>query len=173
MQNKDWKDIAELVGIAAIVASLIFVGLQMKQSQEIAIADQYQDRADAALEFYLARMQSDVALQMSALNIREYVESGRAGDAIRHSLENEGPELVAMRSMFYRSNITMFDNYHFQYEQGFLMENAWLGFRVRLKALLANDVSADFYKSMRSHFRSSFEAECDQILREIAEERTH
>ena len=34
-----WKDFAELVGITAIVASLIFVGLQMRQAQDIAISD--------------------------------------------------------------------------------------------------------------------------------------
>jgi hypothetical protein len=41
MQNPGWKSIAEGLGIAAIVASLIFVGLQMRQSQEIAIAETY------------------------------------------------------------------------------------------------------------------------------------
>jgi hypothetical protein len=41
MKKTDWKDIAEVVGIAAIVASLIFVGLQMQQEQEIAIVDTY------------------------------------------------------------------------------------------------------------------------------------
>ncbi len=41
MRKADWKDIAEFVGIAAIVGSLIFVGLQMRQAQEIAIADGY------------------------------------------------------------------------------------------------------------------------------------
>ncbi|RLC55108.1 MAG: hypothetical protein DRI30_08110 [Chloroflexi bacterium] len=39
MKKTDWKDIAELVGIAAIVASLIFVGLQMKQAQDIAYSE--------------------------------------------------------------------------------------------------------------------------------------
>ena len=34
-----WKDIAELVGVAAIVASLVFVGLQMRQAQDIAISE--------------------------------------------------------------------------------------------------------------------------------------
>lgn len=38
MQTRDWKDVAELVGIAAIVASLIFVGLQMRQDHKIAQA---------------------------------------------------------------------------------------------------------------------------------------
>ncbi len=36
---KDWKMFAELMGITAIVASLIFVGMQMQQTQEIAIAE--------------------------------------------------------------------------------------------------------------------------------------
>ena len=39
MKNTDWKSIAELIGIAAIVASLIFVGMQMRQEQEIAIVE--------------------------------------------------------------------------------------------------------------------------------------
>ncbi len=39
MNGKNWKDTAELIGIAAIVASLIFVGFQMKQEQEIARAE--------------------------------------------------------------------------------------------------------------------------------------
>ena len=39
MKFKEWNEIAELVGIAAIVGSLIFVGLQMKQAQELANAE--------------------------------------------------------------------------------------------------------------------------------------
>ncbi len=50
MKSKDWKDIAELVGIAAIVASLIFVGLQMRQDQKIAQAQAYVDGAATYIE---------------------------------------------------------------------------------------------------------------------------
>ena len=39
MKSTNWKDIAELVGITAIVASLVFVGMQMRQDQEIAIVE--------------------------------------------------------------------------------------------------------------------------------------
>ena len=34
MTKFNWKDIAELVGVAAIVASLLFVGMQLKQTQQ-------------------------------------------------------------------------------------------------------------------------------------------
>jgi hypothetical protein len=33
-----WKDVAEIIAISAIVASLIFVGLQMQQTQSIALS---------------------------------------------------------------------------------------------------------------------------------------
>ena len=36
MKNTSWKDIAELIGMTAIVLSLLFVGLQLKQSQQLA-----------------------------------------------------------------------------------------------------------------------------------------
>ena len=39
MKRANWKDVAELIGITAIVASLIFVGLQMRQAQDIAISE--------------------------------------------------------------------------------------------------------------------------------------
>jgi hypothetical protein len=42
LRTTNWKDIAELVGIAAIVASLVFVGMQMKQSQQLAFAESVQ-----------------------------------------------------------------------------------------------------------------------------------
>jgi len=39
MKSRDWKDIAELIGITAIVASLLFVGFQIQQDQNIAIVE--------------------------------------------------------------------------------------------------------------------------------------
>ena len=37
--SSSWKDAAELIGIAAILVSLIFVGFQLKQAEEIAVAE--------------------------------------------------------------------------------------------------------------------------------------
>jgi len=38
MTNNNWRGLAELIGVAAIVASLFFVGLQLKQSQDVALS---------------------------------------------------------------------------------------------------------------------------------------
>ncbi len=50
MKLSGWKDTVELVGIAAIVASLVFVGLQMRQEQEIAIVDTYGELSQSGVE---------------------------------------------------------------------------------------------------------------------------
>ena len=39
MKSIGWKDVVEFVGIVAIVASLIFVGLEMRQAQKIALSE--------------------------------------------------------------------------------------------------------------------------------------
>jgi len=44
------KDAVELTGIAAIVASLVFVGLQIRQEQEIAIVDTYGELSQSNIE---------------------------------------------------------------------------------------------------------------------------
>ena len=57
----DWL---QIVGIFAVVASLIFVGLQLKQTQEIAIAGQYQQRFDSVADFQSAMIQSAPAMRV-------------------------------------------------------------------------------------------------------------
>ena len=59
MDFKKFNEVAELVGIVAIVASLVFVGLQMQQSQRIALAEIEATRASTAIE--MASLISDNA----------------------------------------------------------------------------------------------------------------
>ena len=116
MPSRNWKDIAELIGIGAIVASLIFVGLQMQQSQDIAIGAQYQERANAAVENYMAQIQSDQALRITGQKLIDAASSGSYPIVIKNLIETVGPESVAAKYLLYRSRIAMMDNCHFQYE---------------------------------------------------------
>jgi len=44
LRNENWKETAELVGIAAIVASLVFVGFQLRQEHKIARSEVWSER---------------------------------------------------------------------------------------------------------------------------------
>jgi len=76
MRERNWKDIAELVGISAIVLSLVFVGMQMKQSQQLAWAGSVLTmRANVIEERSLQAEHIDVWIRGNAgeeLNVRDY-----------------------------------------------------------------------------------------------------
>ena len=57
MDFRKYNEIAELVGIVAIVASLVFVGLELRQSQKISLADIEASFAAASIE--MASLVSD------------------------------------------------------------------------------------------------------------------
>ena len=109
MNPTNWKDIAELLGIAAIVASLVFVGLQMKQSHDIALAAQYHARAEAVMSFHEVQYEVGEIGHSPALH-------ARISDTVtpRRILE------VLWLWIAY-------DNHHFQYQAGFLSEGSWQG----------------------------------------------
>ena len=50
MKSKGWKDGAELIGVVAIVASLTFVGLEMRQVQDIPMSERAVDMLLAEIE---------------------------------------------------------------------------------------------------------------------------
>ena len=105
MRSISWKSVAEFVGIGAIVASLVFVGLQLKQSQEIAIAAQYHDRAEASMNLALAHLEAD------------YVPL-----AFRHGLSDDIS--AGDINTFHWLWISQ-DNHYYQYQLGFMAEESW------------------------------------------------
>jgi hypothetical protein len=109
MTKPSWKDLAELVGLTAIVASLLFVGLQMQQSHRIALAAQYQSRAETVM-----------ALQQTAMEIGYLprvpgLRNGVTEDITATDINNLLWLWIAM------------DNHYYQYGAGFLDEEAWQG----------------------------------------------
>ena len=49
----------QLLGMVGLLGGLVFVGLEMRQSQQIAIAGQVQARNEAFLNLYLTMMGED------------------------------------------------------------------------------------------------------------------
>ena len=91
MKDANWKDIVELVGIAAIVASLIFVGLEIQQSREI-----------ARLEWTGILTEEQIAL-----------DSLLAGDAEVWRNGCEGAELSAVEQTVFARQFSSFHHFAF------------------------------------------------------------
>jgi len=121
----DWM---QVIGIFAVVASLIFVGLQMRQAQEISMSDAYQVRAAATVEWTSAFAANSVALSAN----RKATEG--AADAI--TPEEYDALRYTMLGVFY-----LFDNAHYQYQSGFLSDEFWVMIEENIRIYMANPVA--------------------------------
>ncbi len=162
MADKSWKDIAELVGIAAIVASLIFVGLQMRQSHEIALSEAHQQRAAMTSEAFLALSENDRALAALLVAVPSY--------AIEVPDGIEPEEYIAFQYWLLGMMVTT-ENAHFQYQAGFLSEESWLRSRNGLKhQLRINALALPGFQVAKQHMSQSFLEEVERIEAEVAAE---
>ena len=159
-----WKDVAEIVGISAIVASLIFVGLELRQSQQIAIAGQYQDRT----ETYTMMMLERQALRSSSEDSAEFVRL-QYGDVIPESrFDSMTDEEIAIRSVSANVNLALFDNNYFQYQSGLMAEESWQAQRRRFKyALRRSDFMRAEITVRGDRYRDSFLGLAQEIISEI------
>ena len=125
----------QAVGIFALVASLIFVGLQLKQSQDIALSQASQSRTSTTVEILVNSAENSNFLSSIAKR-----QSG-AGDAL--TLE----ERAAIRQ-YAIGILYLYEDQHYQYINGFLPEERWQA----AKATLANFLSGEGAIPIRSSY---------------------
>jgi hypothetical protein len=98
------------------------------------------------------------------------VGSGTASPALQAFIQNRSPESIGLWFFQRRVFFVMLDNFHYQYRSGFMAEESWDAFHRQLRAELADDATAAFYRDYGINSRASFEELCEQILREIDSE---
>jgi len=139
------KDVAELIGLVAIVASLIFVGLQLKQSQDIALATQYQARAEATMNLTLAHIEADYTVRIPSL------QAGLSDEVSARDINTYLWLWIAM------------DNHYYQYQAGFLDEEAWRAQLRNTKGIYADCPMRFVYEWRKAGLRSEFVALIDSF----------
>ena len=140
----------EIVGIAAIVMSLIFVGLQMRQTHEIALVTLTQMRSDASRELAVAQLNSEPLMA-----IHTKIEAGEELSAY--------DELTLSMQPFVFFN--QFENSHFLFGKGYITEEQWQSDLVAIKQFMASEPLYQEYWSNQKHiFRTSYIEAIDQSL---------
>ena len=165
MDSAKLNDWMQVVGIFAVVASLIFVGLQMIQDREIALAGQYQERSAMAVEYWNGLAQSEYDVRTVGNNvIADPKWNGVFGDAVT-------PEEIGMAYMSVRKTFVVLDNHHYQYESGFYDEDTWQRFRGHLRIFLESyPVARSMVRNHADIFRPTFHAVCEQIVDAIGDD---
>ena len=154
MKIGNLREYIEILGVASVVASLLFVGMQLKQEQEIAIANQHQARAESSMANRRARMESE-----SYLSARGKFASG-SGD-------NLTPEEVSAYNNSTLLDLTSAENDYYQYLNGFGDTEWWEGKRNRIKTILRDDSRSPLFTAASAQGSNSFRRLIEELKLEI------
>jgi hypothetical protein len=119
MDSERLNDWMQVVGIFAVVLSLIFVGYQLKQSQDIAVAGQNQERQSVALDYYASLIQVDEIVDNYGAQHREHLDAGVDIESRRSD------RMIGLSYIRSRMRLSIYDNNHFQYQSGFMTVESW------------------------------------------------
>ena len=164
MNSAKLNDWMQVVGIFAVVASLIFVGLQMKQAHEIAMASQFQERNATLVEFWVGREQSDIQKQIRGERIIREWELPPGMDQNASAVE------VGSEYFYARAAFALYENFHFQYISGYYTEASWVAARWILKEALKLPMWQFIIEHRGHSFRSDFRELCEELIAEIQAE---
>ena len=167
------KEIVEMMGIFGVIASLIFVGMQLMLDRKVALAEQYVDRAESAKADRRTILESDDLM-------RYYEERWALGwrpaywdeDWELAQRVNEGK--ISVRSVLAaivedQLAIIGYDSVYFQYQQGLLDEDMWNQLRSGIKRnMTRNELSRAVYQQRA---RTTIQPIVEEVLREIESER--
>ena len=112
MKREVVQDLIQFLGMIGIIGSLIFVGLQMQQTQRIAIAGQVQART----EMFVNRIMSGLEGNLDAARLFNI-------DRFNYDELSEEEQLIARQ--MYNWVGYMIENNFFQYQMGLMADDYW------------------------------------------------
>jgi hypothetical protein len=154
MNSAKLSDWMHVIGIFALVASLIFVGLQMRQAHEIALSDIYQSRAAAVIGMVTANAANDKGLAAW------YAPDSASIDALSRAEVLAGDQMAL-------SLLLAYDNMLFQHESGFISDDGWAAGRADMKRILRLLFIRRSFDSQLERMRPSFKAVFVEVTNEL------
>lgn len=147
----EWASIAEIIGAAAIVMSLIFVGLQIRQGTAETAAN------SRALEATIreSMLNADISILQSAMPYSSHITQREP-----ETEEERGQQRIYI-FMVNRSR----ENYWNQHSNGMLDDETYLSYRESyINFLVQSDFALAIFESGRNTFVPGFVAEIEEEL---------
>jgi hypothetical protein len=152
MDSRKISDWLQVIGVFGVMLSLVFVGIEIRQSREIAIADVFQQKSALAVQV----QQGFVSPELFSAAVRKLL-SGEVLSPMEKGLLQFG------QTPWFQ----YWENVHFQYEIGLLSEEAWQGSRNAMRNRLSTPIYQEWWESDRLNWRESFTSEVDTVLSEV------
>ncbi len=157
----------QVIGIFAVVVSLLFVGFELKQSQDIAIAGQNQERQSVAIDYYTWQGLNDDVVDMVGARHRDHLDANVSGENRRSD------RFIGLAYIKARMRLSIYDNNHFQFQSGFMTAESWQPYLYLTKRACSEH--RDGRKIVLNHgnqFRKGFRDLCMTFISESEQARS-
>ena len=151
----NYRIIVELTSVVAIILSLMFLALEVKQSNQLAKAEIRQALNVTDMEVYKVQMEEDII--------------AKALYKINKNLPIDDYEEYQLNE-FQKFNFRDFDNSFYQYRIGLFDENVWFAYRRIIKSLLTENYIMLMWGNSNQSFSIEFQDEVNNILKEIKDD---
>jgi uncharacterized protein (UPF0212 family) len=153
----NYRIIVELTSVVAIILSLVFLALEVKQSNQLAKAEIRQALNVTDMEVYKVQMEEDII--------------AKALYKINKNLPIDDYEEYQLNE-FQKFNFRDFDNSFYQYRIGLFDENVWFAYRRIIKSLLTENYIMLMWRNSNQSFSIEFQDEVSNIIIEIKDDVT-
>ena len=153
--TKKINDWLQIIGMFGLIASLIFVGMQIKQDHEIALSGVYQARNDISVQSSMDAINSPAFLNASAK-----IYANRLDDLTMQ-------EAIAFE-YYIGATMNNFENNHQQFLMGYLSEEHWQRNIRELECILDLPMARQIVSLW--DFRGSFEKLVAEIIEKVVRE---
>ena len=151
VEDTKYKNVVELLGMAAVVASLIFVGLEVRQNASATRGATQQQLSAAARESALSFVDPDIV----ELVIRGGTPDGWAGLTEVEQFRVRQLTMVAFR---------MWEDAYYQFSIGNLDADLWAGWEAGLSEALAAHYARDFWSRQDNRYHEGFRSLVDSLI---------
>ncbi|MFT5501350.1 MAG: hypothetical protein ACI88G_001487 [Woeseiaceae bacterium] len=153
MTLQDWGSIGELVGGVAIIVSLLYVGLQIRQGTKA---------TQAATNQAFSAQYSQQILQITREDIRDIFRLGLGG--LQNLNEGEQAAFMALMGSITR----MWETFFFERRDGRFDSNMYDAWMVQLIDLHGNTGVQEYWSIRKHQFTPEFVTYLDQALAAVA-----
>ena len=134
--------IGEIVGAIAVVVSLIYLAVQVRQNTKIVAANTFQAVSSSASYTSMEIAQSP---HLSRLVLKLFGENG-----------DLSPEESMQAQLVFRAIFRNYENYFYQYSRGYFEEEVWDGYMRTMSEQLSIPFGQTWWKNHQKAFGSTF-----------------
>lgn len=151
--------LSEIIAAIAVVVSLIYVGVQVRENTRAT-------RATAAQSF-VDTMNGYVGLINSSSSLADVLDKGSAG------LSDMRSDEIIQFSAFHDQSFIAFESYFYQWRDGILDERLWDTYRHALVDLLHMEGGKEWWENRSHWFSQDFVREVARLKSEVSSKPMH